>query len=123
MSYDFNGFRAGDSVYYVPQSRNGKAEGEYKPIERMGRKYGYINRDRPFQISTGHSHHKEINMRLNGYGFDIYPSKEHYDALIFARDEKIRLQPRLVDYHGCLNDFSPEVVQALHAVLDAEGLQ
>jgi hypothetical protein len=122
----------GDTVFVVKQNdryrqREGlprKASSEI--VSRVGRKYAYIgegHREEKFDRETGVSWHAPgTNARSNGYGFDVYVSEQAYNKEQSEKNEAKRLQNRLCDRLGGLHAFSPSVVQAIHAILDAEGL-
>ena len=127
----FKHLKPGDQVYIVPQ---GKRSGEpcFIQVVSVGRKYGYIKEsfyEEPFDLFTGQSvHNKVSNARYNGHGFDVWPSKEAYDAHIATIEASTRLATRLSSlrrnqYSPTLNNASPELVADLHAVLDRHGIQ
>lgn len=92
---------------------------------RVGRKYAYIEycgSESPFCRETGESIHKESNVRMNGYGFDIYLCEQDWKDKQLAFNEKQRLQKRLLDSWRRLIDLPPGVVNKIHAVLDEAGL-
>lgn len=122
---DLTNIKAGDTVYVVWQRsrrHKGPAKQSEETVLRVGRKYGYINPygdEEPFHLSTGASHHDaESNARCNGFGFDVYRSKDEYEKEQHNEREFLRLQERLVERHGRLVRLPLEAVQMIHEVLD-----
>ena len=124
--------RPGDQVYVVPQaSRHVKPEPFWSDVLQIGTKYGYILRygcKAPFDLLSGESvHNKDCNARFNGLGFDVWLSKEAYDAHIATIEASIRLVTRLRSlqrgsYSDRLDKATPELVADLHEVLDRHGV-
>jgi len=125
-SKKFKHLCVGDVVCVVDQRRRGSLEPEPRSeqVVRVGRKFGYIKGygdDRPFDLATGVSHHKEGNARANGYGFDVYKSEADYIQEVFRASEFRRLKQRLISgYSSSLVNLSHECVSKIHAVLDEE---
>jgi hypothetical protein len=122
----FKHLKAGDVVFVVEQQKRYSAAlpPSSKEVIRVGNKFGYIKGhgdDRPFCLATGRSHHKENNMRANGYGFDVYLSEDEYRREVFEASELQRLSDRLIERHASrLVSLSAECVSKIHAVLDEE---
>jgi hypothetical protein len=79
----FAGLKVGDKVFVAHQARGGKRKTETVQISKVGRKYLYVQigkRDQPFDPKSGHSVHKEHNMRSNGWGFDVFCDESWYLA-------------------------------------------
>jgi hypothetical protein len=130
MTMSFKHLKAGDQVYVVPQ-RMGTLEPCFVEIKKVGRKYGYIlkyARQEPFDLLTGQSvHNDNSSARMNGWGFDVWPSKEAHDAHVAELEERKRLSARIASlsknqYKSKLDHASPELVADLHAVLDRHGI-
>jgi len=126
----FENLKVGDKVWVQPQEARYSAtkEGEYIPVEKLGRKYAYLAKgfgDKAFCLKTGHSHHPSFeNARANGCGFDVYPTQEDYFNAIHAKDESKRLWKRLEKRHWRLIvDLPPQAVSEIHAVLDKHGIE
>lgn len=125
--------KKGDKIFVVRDrnrwkvQNNKPVEAFYVEVSKVGRKYGYFGegyREEKFNLEDGSSAGDD-NHRINGYGFDIYSSKEEWEKEVFERDELLRLNERLIDTRAIskrLHDFSPEVVQKIHKLLDQEGL-
>jgi hypothetical protein len=125
----FKHLKAGNQVYVVPQRRQ-SSKPSFVEVIKVGRKYGYINqygRQEPFDLLTGQSvHNDDSNARMNGWGFDVWPSEEAYRAHIATIEANIRLAKRLKalyhsQYGSMLDKASPELVADLHTVLDRHG--
>lgn len=120
----FEDLKVGDQVFVVPQSRRyGSREGRYMKVTKIGRLYGYLEGgsvDESFFLSSGISHHKEANARVNGFGFDVYRSEQDYLSKTEAASELDRLEKRLLAQHGFrqLTHLPAEVVSKIHAILD-----
>ena len=121
----FKHLKAGDAVYVAPQkSRNRNPSPYASTVLRVGRKYGYVmhgHYECAFDLNTGYSVHKEGNERYNGFGFDVWESREVYEQFVRDEQEHQRLAKRLLDersYRTQLQELPPTVVQELHAVLD-----
>lgn len=100
--------KPGDQVFVVHQRSRYQKEThtETLPVVRMGRKYGYVEkygRESPFCLQTGYSVHNESNVRVNGYGFDVYLSEADWQEEKRRDREKQRLKDRLVNNYGRLN--------------------
>jgi hypothetical protein len=98
----------------------------YLKLNKVGRTYGYVVDafdDRPFNLSDGKSHHKECNTRANGYGFDVYSSKEEYEQIIADAKDYAYLKKRLLGDSYYLVKLSPAKVKAIHAILDQKEEQ
>jgi hypothetical protein len=130
MTMNFKHLKAGDQVYLVEQARRSSTP-HYTEVVKVGRKYGYIlghGREEPFDLLTGQSvHGNDSNTRFNGFGFDVWPSKEAHDAHITELEERKRLSTRIESlshgkYGPRLAHASPELVADLHAVLDRHGI-
>lgn len=126
----FKHLKPGDQVYIVPQRRR-SGEPHFVEVIKVGRKYGCINEgfyDEPFDLLTGRSvHSKDSNTRANGYGFDVWLSKEAYETHIATIEASTRLVTRLEalrhsKYSDILDKAHPELVADLHAVLDRHGV-
>jgi hypothetical protein len=97
---------------------------------KLGKVYGYLETswnpiNARFDLATGMSHAgaENYNHRANGWGFDVYPSKEAYDQSRAFEDEAERLSKRiLTGYHPRLIDLSPQAIAAIHAILNQEGI-
>ena len=128
----FKHIKPGDQVYVVWQSKKqAQGEGYYMSVAKVGRKYGYIERhgrQEPFDLLTGESVHNYCsNSRANGWGFDVWHSKEAHDAHIATIEASTRLATRLSglrrnQYSSTLENASAELVADLHAVLDRHGV-
>ncbi len=122
--------KAGDQVYLIEQAKQSNTA-RYVKLVKVGRRYGYIlryGREVPFDLLTGQSVHNDSNARWNGHGFDVWPSKESYDAHIAELEERKRLSVRIASlsrnqYRPKLDHASPELVADLHAALDRHGIQ
>ena len=122
----------GDTVFVVEQNdRYRQREGKPRKtssqvVSRVGRKYAYIGEghlEKKFDRETGISwHHPDHNARSNGYGFDVYVNEQEYVKDQHDKSEAKRLQERMCDRLGRLYKFTPAVVDAIHEILDAEGL-
>lgn len=118
--------KVGDEVFVVHQSRLSGRERRtgIGTIARVGRKYAYVNayslRESPFCRDTGCSvHPPDTNARANQCGFDVYRNEAEYRAEVHAVKEYERLQTRICSrFHG-LKKLPPDVVGAIHAILDA----
>ena len=115
-------YKIGDSVFVVHQlSRNQirnklPAETNYAKIEKVGRKYAYIERGR-FSIATGESNHSCSTIRANGYGFDVYETEQSYLKKMNEDQEYERLKARLrCDYR--FPALTPLTVSLINQVLD-----
>jgi hypothetical protein len=98
----------------------------YLKVNKVGRTYGYVVdafNDRQFNLSDGKSHHKEGMVRANGYGFDVYSSKEEYEEQLANFKAYTDLKKRLLDGAHCLIQLSPAKVKAIHAILDQKEEQ
>jgi len=118
-------------VVQIPDRRGTVKEGQYKTVVKVGKVYGYLDTtwsqiDARFELSTGSSHAgaENWNHRANGYGFDVYPSKEAYDQHMADKAEAERLSKRLLTgYTPRLVDLSPWAVESIHHVLNQEGIE
>ncbi len=124
-------YSVGDKVWVVriPGPRQPVKPGEYRTVVKLGRMYGYLESQGyssgRFELATGYSHDgsENGNHRSNGWGFDVYPSKEAYDQKMSDKAEAERLSKRLLaGYHPRLIDLSPQAVAAIHAILNQEGI-
>ena len=116
--------KAGDVVFVVPQKKRYGADPlpYTTQVVRVGNRYGYIKQfergeEKPFLLTTGQSHHKESNMRANGYGFDVYATEQEYWEKELAEKEHQRLYKRLV-FYSRLVDLPADAVTRIHSVLD-----
>lgn len=123
--------KPGDTVFVVEQNnRHRTIEGKPRKtslqiVSRVGRKYAYIGEgylEKRFDRKTGASFHgSDSNDRANGRGFDVYVNEQAYVKEQHDKDEADRLEDRMCSF-GRLHKFPPLVVEAIHAILDAEGL-
>ena len=118
----------GDNVFVVWQRRrgdDGDRRTEVLPIAKVGRKYLYIEIHRrltQFDRETGISVHKESNVRANGMGFDVYQSREAWEAQQHAAAEATRLAARMCSRWGLNRPLPAETVAAIHAALTSGGI-
>ncbi len=118
--------KVGDQVFVVHLPAWRAKEGDprktnHATIEKVGSKYGYIRNGRglePFHLTTWKSVDKSGCERANGWGFDVYDSREQWEAKERAEKELARLRARLVGNWGELNPIDPKTVEAIHAILD-----
>lgn len=118
-------YKKGDTVFVVEQ-RNWRqmrselpAKAYYAEIEKVGRKYAYIERGR-FSMESGESNHPSYTTRLNGGGFDVYDTEQTYLQKSNIEGEYRRLKKRF----QCVYRFpvlEPETVAAIHRALDDDG--
>lgn len=118
----------GQMVYVVFGGRRGDP-GFYK-VMSVGRKYatvdvpGYDRRPAEcrFSVEDWKSLDGDHNPRVNGYGFDVYESKEEYERERLYFRERSRLSERIGSdlYYssGLLNRLPHEAVMKIHAILD-----
>ena len=91
--------QVGDRVFVVTTATIPTC-GSYN-ITRIGKKYAYIRRfgkEEPFCKVTGTSiDPHNSNARVNGRGFDVYASKQDWEAKQLALNKQQQLQKRLVN--------------------------
>jgi hypothetical protein len=113
--------KTGEKVFVVPQvTRYRTGEPFYTEVTRVGKKYGYILRygcERPFDLLTGASHHKENNDRINGFGFDVYKSEDEYNKEQKVASDYADLKSRLRGNYD-FPKLPPEVVDKITAILN-----
>lgn len=116
----------GQMVYVVFGRKRGSG-GELHRVVRVGKKYAYIcpyggNEEEPFSLDSWQFHDSEGNANQNGYGFDVYESKEDYERQKTLFRERSRLSERIGSdlYYsaGLLNRLPHDAVMKIHAILD-----
>ena len=84
----FENLSVGDLVVIAPQrmGRGYRSSSSFDayltPVLKIGRKYGHVNHRgvmSPFCLYSGESHHFDRIARMNGWGFDVFESREEYD--------------------------------------------
>jgi hypothetical protein len=99
---------------------------DYFEVTKVGKKFGYIQdgwMEKPFNLSNGKSHHTDYNAEANGYGFELYFSKEEYEQIIADAKDYAYLKKRLLGDSYYLVKLSPAKVKAIHAILDQKEEQ
>lgn len=119
--------KVGDSVFVVHQ-RGRWDPAEYKTavatVVKVGRLYAYIEQGvysdlSPFCRDTGSSVHPgDGNVRSNNRGFDVHLSQQGYHESGQRSAEMARLTRRIIARMGDLIQLPPEVVTAIHKLLD-----
>jgi len=116
--------KPGDKVFVVWQGRWQKdLRTEHATVVKVGRKYGYLDRDKAFDLVSGESHHgtNDISSRMNGFGFDVYATEAEYRQKT-KRVERFReLAERLGFHVTSLRALDPEAVEAIHEILDGDA--
>lgn len=116
----------GQMVYVVFGRKRG-GEQAYRCVTRVGRKFGYLKisdhgEEEPFCLDEWKFHDPDGNANTNGYGFQIYESKEEYERERLHFRERSRLSERIGSdlYYssGLLNRLPHDAVMKIHAILD-----
>jgi hypothetical protein len=116
--------KVGDVVFVVDQTKRHSTTPPRMrdaQIVRIGKKYGYCDdgiEDKCFGLSSWQSVHGDCNARTNGFGFDVYESRQEYERATHARNEYSRLAARLKRDSYSIIELPPDAVQKIHAVLD-----
>ena len=107
MAKTFKDLKPGDEVYVVRQTSRWSSprEPEYLPVTKIGRQYGYVQMSayasEKFCLASGVSVHiPNHNQRTNGYGFDVFLSKEHYEEWKYAQDTINKCNAKCYKFFG-----------------------
>jgi len=123
----FRDLKAGDGVFVVwqrPRNQTTPGRAGVSIVEKVGRKYAYIPHNEKFCLETGMSiHSKDSNTRSNGYGFDVYFTEDEFLKKKQESSEVSRLNDRLCDRWGKLKKLPTSTVEAIHHVLDEDGIE
>ena len=132
MTKTFKDLKPGDEVYVVRQrSRwSSPSEPEYRPVTKIGRQYGYVQMSayasEKFCLTSGASVHiPNHNQRTNGYGFDVFLSKEHYEEWRYAEETVNKCRTRMYKFFGGLGtpDLPLAAAEEILAVFDKYKLE
>ena len=106
----------GQRVYVVA-----KASREWAKVEKVGRKYGYLEGGRKFSLESGWSVHECCNGRANGFGFDVFESKEQYEEQLKRQQDRLTLADLVVGRYGQLSDsVTDEQVQGMLIIMSRD---
>ena len=115
--------KVGDMVFVVYQTKRRSTEPPRMrdaQVVRIGKKYGYCDDgigEKCFRLSDWQSVHEDSNARCNGYGFDVYESRQEYERIEHERSEYSRLVARMKRDSYSMIELPPDAVEKIHAVL------
>lgn len=115
----------GQMVYVVFGRKRG-GEQAYRCVTRVGRKFGYLKisdhgEEEPFCLDEWKFHDPNGNANMNGYGFQIYESKEDFERQQLESAERQRLNDRIHNRSAYFNRMivlPHDAVMKIHAILD-----
>ena len=120
-------YKVGDVVFVVPllthfaMRRGDKRQGYFATITAVGRRWAHIGNERtPFDVATGRSHDASGCDRVNGFGYDVFDSREQWERFELERKAKDSLRDRLHSYNiaSVIQSLTYDQVNRITAILD-----
>jgi hypothetical protein len=130
---DLRDVKVGDAVFVVPQKqRHGNQEpGFIAVVSKVARKYAIANHNKgnwnriyEFVRESGASKESpDSNLRVNGFGFDVYHSESEFFEAQRRHQIRTSLPGRIVDRWGRMKIMPHACIERIHAILNEYGVE